>query len=413
MNILYISHISCLRVENDIPMFEAAGHKVILLNNHKTHLKKYLPSYPQFRDIINLYESNSTLVIKVKNKLGEIIKKICTYFKLDKLTFINYLREKWDVYKINHVSQKTKEKIVGIISERNIDLVYAAWGTTVFQEINVIKQSNVSVPIVWSIQSYPVREYRLSDRNDNIPEKEKEIIENIEGRIHCSREMYDYFSKHFKIKDYGDDIIYPGYWKSTYFYRRQLPKLSNVDKEPHVVFIGDTKFSQRTFNDIRSQIKEILNNDIHIHFAKTKDRLAGNKAYIHMFEKKDVTNGELATFMTQFDACVMMYNLDKKYLRYKISLPERFLFALNAGIPVICPKDYYQVCADVIEKYRIGFVYKDSSQLKVNLQDKMLIESCSANARKLKERLTFEDNYENLEEFLQKIIKNKKVVSYG
>lgn len=400
MNLLYLSHISCLRVENDIPMLESHGYKVTLLNSHKVHFKKRLDVHPSFTDIINLYEPKFSWINKIKSVIGNLVKYILATTKLDALPVVTSLREKWDAFTFTNIGIKYKNRILNILKEKNIDIIYVAWGTTVFPEIKVIQESKMNIPIILSIQSYPLRESRVSNDLKEEDIATKMIFEKLDGRIHCSQTMYDYMKSHFNVNAHGKDLIAMGYYRKDYFFTKRLDLLSKKDNEPHIVFIGDVNFSQRTFNDIRRQIAEITAEGIHIHFAHTNDKIKGDPNYIHMFKHKQLANGELATFMTQFDACIVLYNTVKKYIRYQISLPERFLFALNAAIPIVVPKGYFVACEEVIYKYKIGFAYEKLEELKNNLKNREIMGAFQNNAINISEELTFENNFETLDRFI-------------
>lgn len=401
MNLLYLSHLSCIRVENDIRMFESQGYKVTFINTHKVDIAKKLKIYPSFGNIINLYEPKFALILIFKTKLGNLIKWLLRAIKLDALNIVKSTREKIDTINIGRVPDSVKKTILKIIKEKKIDVIYSAWGTVTFPEIKVIQRANLRIPIIHSIQSYPLREVGVIDEDREEPQQIKEIFERLEGRIHCSQTMYDYMNKHFNLHSHGKDLIFMGYYTKNYFCTERLPLLSEKDKEPHLIFIGDTKFSQRAFNDVRKQIADISKEGIHIHFADTRDKVIGDTRYIHMFGYKEPTNGEFATFMTQFDGCIVLYNLDKKYVRYHNSLPERFLFAINAAIPIVVPKGYFTACEEVIYKYQIGFAYDNFEDLKIKLSDKIKMGQYRQNAIRIASELTFGKNFYKLDNFIR------------
>jgi len=403
MNLLYLSHISCLRVENDIPVLESNGYKVTLLNTHKVHFKTALSGYTEFTDIINLYEPGSLLINKLKRALGNMIKRIFAVVKLDSLPITVFLREKWDVYSYSSIRNKHRNIIYRALRDRKIEVVYAAWSTTVFPEIKAIKDLKMNIPVVLSIQSYPIRESRVIGYSRDEDESTREIMENLEGRIHCSRAMYEYMNNHFDLQSYGKDVISMGYYSEKYAFSKKERLISDNDNEPHIVFIGDVNFSQRTFNDIRSQIRELSDEKIHVHFAYTKDKIGGVRKYIHMYERKELVGGQLANFMTQFDACIVLYNIDKKYVRYEISLPERFLFALNSGIPIVVPKGYYAACEEIINKYGIGYSYEGVKDLKARLMDRDSMSKYRDNATKTVKDVSFERNFKEIDKFIKSV----------
>jgi hypothetical protein len=81
---------------------------------------------------------------------------------------------------------------------------------------------------------------------------------------------------------------------------------------------------------------------------------------------------------------------------------------LAAGVPIVCPAGYYQACQDFIMRHKIGFVYEDVNELKDMLENRTLIRECNINASKLKEKLVFENNYVQLENFFRKAMETNR-----
>ena len=84
-------------------------------------------------------------------------------------------------------------------------------------------------------------------------------------------------------------------------------------------------------------------------------------------------------------------------------MPERFLFALNAAIPIVLPKGYFAACEEIINKYKIGFAYENLNDLKIKLLDKEKMAEYRNNALHIAPSLTFEKNFYILDNFIKKI----------
>ncbi len=410
MNLLYLSHISTLRIESDVTMLEERGYKVTVLNNHKLHFQKRLKNFPNFTNIINLYEPRFIWIVKLRLKITKLIKFLLTLTKLDTSRKVISFREKVSLESISRVSNSTKKTITRIIKEKEIDVIYCSWSTTGFPEIKVIQEANLGIPIILSIQTYPFWQTAVVGGSFKENKEHKEIFENLDGRIHCSQVMFDYMNDHFNLTKHGKDLIMMGYCKKRNFYKKRLPLLSEKEGESHIVFIGNTQFSQRTLDDVGRQLYCIAKKRIHIHFSYTHDRIKRNP-YIHMFSPfshRQLLNGELATHMTQFDACIVLYNIDKPYARFNNSLPERFLFALNGAVPIALPKGYFAACEEMINKYQIGFTYENLDDLKIKLSDREKMAEYRNNAVYIAPSLTFEKNFYILDNFIKKVISAAK-----
>jgi hypothetical protein len=124
--------------------------------------------------------------------------------------------------------------------------------------------------------------------------------------------------------------------------------------------------------------------------------IKANYNYLHYFEKFTTYSEKSAfsEFLTQFDAIVILYNVQKVYKRFEFSLPTRFLFALVTGIPIVIPERLFPACEKYVMKYEIGFAYKDEEELYLKLKNKSMMNKLSNNAILHSLTLDFESNSE-------------------
>jgi len=292
-----------------------------------------------------------------------------------------------------------------VIMKEKIDVVWCQWGAPVLPLIAIIRNEFPNLPIIHDIIAYPTSINSIEVAFQNF--FYGMIIKKINGRIHCSQQMYNYLAYRFNLEQQGKDLFFPLYFSSSFFFQKRLPLLSARDKEPHIIFIGRADFSnKRPCDDVRRQIREITESKIHF-WLSSKNRNIEKNGYIHFypwFNLSEVMTGSMATFMTQFDACIYLHNLKKNYAMYENSLQTRFRFALTAGIPIVMPDGYYGACQDIIEKNRIGFAYKDVRELKAKLSDRELMAEYRKNAVKASPEFTFENNFEKLDKFIKEVI---------
>jgi hypothetical protein len=118
--------------------------------------------------------------------------------------------------------------------------------------------------------------------------------------------MLGYMKNVFDIR-HGKNLVFAECYPESFFYKKRLPRLSERDGQPHLIFIGMDVL------DIFSQIKEIIRRKIHVHVCDTEEasRLKYKTGFLHTFRKFDYNqlfDGTFATFMTQFDACLVTYS---------------------------------------------------------------------------------------------------------
>lgn len=141
----------------------------------------------------------------------------------------------------------------------------------------------------------------------------------------------------------------------------------------------------------------------------TGERAFRNSGFIHYFNRfayPEIADGTFATFLTQFDACVVTYNFWRTSgaNRFSNSIPSRFSTALLAGIPIIVPEGYLQGCAGIINKHQIGFAYQNYTDLQNKLCDKSMLNYYRKKAIENAPSFSLENNFSKIDKFLKQII---------
>jgi len=377
-----------IEIHNAIIAFRNIGYNVFLLNISRDYFPNHIEAIPNYDNITNLYQ-------------GININKDKRIRKIERLLIVRGL------YKGR--SQVVK-RINDVFKENHIDIVYSLWGTDPLPEIKIIQNQKIHCPIVHHFLAFPGAPVSWFTRLKYL--FYKEVVLNIVGRIYGSYRMYNYVNKLFNLTQKGKDIIFLDYFSEMYFPRKRLSLLSEEDEEPHILFIGRTDFQKGSLNDVEEIIKEIALNQIHVHLGETNISINKND-YLHffpIFKAGNLSNGLFAEFMTQFDACIILYNFNKRNWpkdRFYNSLPNRFSFAFTGGIPIIMPEGYFLSCQEIIKKYQIGFTYKDIEDLKSKIKNKRLMKKIKVNAIKISSNFTFERNFHRLEKFIKNIINEK------
>jgi len=379
MNILYLGSPTSYVTQNDLLVFANKGYNVLAL------LTPYpLPNNPKtgFVKVEKLISLSDNAVSSLWNSIGGSSTSI-----------------------LLGISNYRMKQVKKIIRELGIDAIYATWGSNMMPIVKTIQRAKVEVPIVYNFLSYPQNVYRWKVFLENWYCRKP--IERLNGRIHASQNMYHYMYKLFDLKKHGFDVIVTPFFSEKYHYIKRLPPLSEKDGEPHIVYIGPLT-SSRNWDDIRQEIYEIVNEKIHIHLAETDVPLR-KSPYLHFFPYfplPKLINGSLATYMTQFDACIVLFNfnicscLDRFYTSY----PSRFLFALNAGIPIAVPKGYLHVCERFVNEHQIGFTYRNLTELKETLSNLDLMQRYRRNAIMKSADFKYEKEFQKIDKLMKALL---------
>jgi len=376
MNILYVGSLSSYVTQNDLLFLKKMGFDVTLLSTH--HIQKLPKSgLIEFKNIIDLHGRERLDVLY--NTIGETITP----------ALLSALRYKAKVLK-------------QIIKRYEVNVVYATWGANQIPWIKVMQQLRLKIPIVYNFLSYPQSVYTWKVLLENWYCRKP--IENLDGRIHATDIMYNYMNRHFDLKKHGFDVVVTPFFSKNYHFRKRLPLLSENDGEPHLVFIGPINLP---WDDIRQDIYRITKERIHFHLAQTAIPIKENP-YLHFFRYfplRRLIDGSLATFMTQFDACIVLFNFKVCSCmdRFYTSFPSRFLFALNAGITIVMPKGYLPACEEFVNERQIGFAYRNLTQLKETLNDFNLMRRYRRNAIEKTAYFTYEKEFHKLDELIKAV----------
>lgn len=365
--------------QNTIFTFLKHGYEVFVLNVSREHFTDEITGVGGVK-ILNLYESGNPY----KGKIGRIRRE---------LNNIGLIKSYKDI----------KVKIREFIREVSPDIMYCFFGSGVLSEIEMITDMGLNIPIVHNLLCYPAALSFRGVREEN--RLYKKVINRISLRIYPTENMYNYIKSHINPLT-GEDIILKECFSEEYFFKNRLSLLSLLDRAPHLIFLGRTDFSaERPIDDVREYILELVNSGIHVHLRGPATGLPTSK-YIHIFPVFDSMQtfmGELSTFMTQFDGCIVMYNFSVKYCmdRFRNTLPSRFLFGLTAGIPILVPEGKLSSCEGLIKEHNIGFTYNSISGLKEILANSGVMSNLRKNAITGYKNFTYEGNFQILDKSLR------------
>jgi len=361
------------------------GYEVTVIN--ACHLSTFKRVYGTNIPVYNLYENS----------------KISAMFKGPQAW-----RRKAILYELAKNLNLKRDALRSILDETETELVYGTYGTRSLPECGMAQK--LHVPLVYEFLCYPWTFRKFGEDFDNF--MFKRIVNSLDGRVFPSQRMYDYMKNVLGIHT-GENLFYMECFPEKFYYRRRLPLLSEVDGQPHIVFTGSNVRARMVF----SQIEEIASRRIHVHLARAPDEQEDSteectfkdSGFVHpftWFSFEDIADGTYATFLTQFDACVVTNNFWRYscQARFHNTIPSRFSLTIPAGIPFVVPEGYMQACEDIINEYQIGFAYRNYTELRDKLYDKSMMKNYQENAIKNAQLFSLESNFVKLDKFLKRLI---------
>jgi len=394
MNVLYIGEMG--DAVNSLLALSRIASKVMIINTDLTHFYNEVPGMKSAIGsscrVWNYYESRGSLAGNIPPRARKLWRYFICLLGVSILRFINRGS--------NEVATVKK-----IIEEENIQLVFASWGTDVIPDIIFLRTIYPELPIIHHLATFPTSQTSWFREKIEIflLGKAKHLVQ---GFVAASNKMKELLVKEYGLREQSI-LVCPIYYTSEYFAKERLSLLSDKDHESHLVCTGSTNFSYPG-NNVIGKILEITHSKIHVHCIKFESQGVSDP-YLHLFEKFDtpeMVNGALATFLTQFDGCLVLYNAPAQRLRYEFSVPQRFLFSFAAGIPVFIPKGIFRRCEEIVEQYQNGIVYQNVEELNTVLHDVKTMKLLKNNASKISNRFGFEAQAGQLSSFLSTYLKN-------
>ncbi|HMF14294.1 MAG TPA: hypothetical protein VKE94_18385, partial [Gemmataceae bacterium] len=258
-----------------------------------------------------------------------------------------------------------KAELIRSVDSYQIDCILAYWGTNPIADILTIKKARPKVKVLLNVLCHPtgLSASKVAAQNWLL----RRSLRYCDGLILSSRAMQSYFSKEILRQRPVKTLVLPPYLSEHYRPRDRLPPCRD---EPNLLFLGRTDWSagQQTDN-VRSILQEILDHGFHLYHSRTKESVQPH-ACRHVFASKPLS--ELGSFVTQFDASLVVYNLDgcARDDRFRVTIPDRLLASVAFGIPIAIPKKGYQACKEFLCDYGAVIEYGSVAELFDRLSDR-------------------------------------------
>jgi hypothetical protein len=283
----------------------------------------------------------------------------------------------------------------------DVDVAFSHWGTVALPAVACLKRARPSLPVVHEFLSYPTDWFGAAEKVNGFY---RSLIEGLAGRIYCSDAMRAYFTQRFEPGVSLETVRRSRYPRRA-FPREWCPRPRATDR-PRVVCLATHDYYRRPgdVNDVLPRLRRIADAGIEVHALRPPGD-AESRARLRWFDRMDPTDGALATFATQFDACLVTYNLDDPRLdrtQFQTSMPERFLYALVLGIPLVLPTGDLLSCETLVLKNEIGLTFRTEGELADRLRDTDLMERLRQNAQVFSRVQALEDDLPDLLEFLRR-----------
>lgn len=302
----------------------------------------------------------------------------------------------WD----QRLAKPCQERLAGLVRDSGAEVVYGFWGIGSMPEQRALQRAKVPQALVHQFQTYPLGKALQAAPRPASP-LERVILGRLDGRIHASPQMEQYLDAALRPVR-GVDAVLPEAWGSWMRARERLPRLSERDGAPHVVHIGALPARPGHHDDVGAQLEAIAAQGIAVH-AVEGFAAKGVKTFPRM-GLRALMEGDLATFLTQFDALILPVNAPPGLQWFAGNFPARFLSALSAGVPVAVPRGIFGAVQAFVEREGSGLVYDSPAGLAAELRDPEVLHRAGKVARELQRTHTLDRFIPKYQAFLDRVL---------
>ncbi len=242
-------------------------------------------------------------------------------------------------------------------------------------------------------------------------EEERRACEESDGRIYATDGIKGYIQQRYDV-DAQNDIVFYNYTSKAGIPKHLKKKLSNKDKELHIVYIGCvTSVVKGSHYDLREIFRRVADHRIHVHIYPTSNYITrSNDAYrelaecnrfIHYHDTLGYKN--LLHEITQYDFGWAGFNGAKNGKHLDIAFPNKVLEYVSSGLPVIAFQ--HKTIQRFIEKNGIGLIIKDIDELHEALGNAD-ISKLEEQVRRLRHTLSVESRISKLVDLYNRVMKD-------
>jgi hypothetical protein len=290
------------------------------------------------------------------------------------------------------------ERIIRTIDRLGVGCIIAFWGIQPIPDIAAIKRYRPEMKIILNVLCHPTA---TSRRKVAVQDWFlRRSLQHCDGLILSGRAMKSYFEKKILCGKKVPITIWPPYLSRRF---HALRRLADCSTAPNALFLGRMDWNRAQPSDnVSTLLLQLLNQKVSVYFD---DSSAGRMLHQlgHVFEYRPLD--EIVVYATQFDASVIIYNLSACECtdRFDVTVPDRLVSSVAAGIPVAIPEAGYDACKEYLRDYRAVIEFTSMKQLALRLSDRSAMRVLKRMAEEDRAKYEGERHVEPLLEFVAHI----------
>lgn len=268
------------------------------------------------------------------------------------------------------------ERLLNAIDRNRLEYLVAYWGTRPMGDIIAIKKCRPDLKIILNVLCHPIAlsRWKVAAQNWYF----RTVVHHCDALLVSSEAMRTYIRRHVVGNRDIPVFMWPPYYSARYFPTSPVSPCRTV---PSVLFLGrvDWRRAQSSDNALPF-LGKLMDSGIHVyyHYAResaTDHRNAHTFAYMPLVEA--------IRYATQFDASLIMYNLDScsRCDRFDVTVPDRLVASVSAGVPIAIPAHGYTACKEYLRDYEAVITFHSPKELAERLMDRTAMEHYRRMAR--------------------------------
>ena len=260
------------------------------------------------------------------------------------------------------------EYALRLIDQAGTTCVLAFWGTRPLPDIRALKRRRPHLQFVLTVLCHPLGLSRSKVYLQNL--MFNHTVRDLDGLIVSSNVMDRYLKEKLPNSRGVPTLVHSPCWAEEY--ARHVP-LEAAAERPNVVFLGrmDWRAGQSTDN-VTGPLRELMRNGIDVHFSDSAESRIQDK---HACPFEALGMKQLVDFAARFDASLILYDLASAEAtdRFEVTIPDRLITSVAAGIPIALPTGTYAACREYLESYGAVLEFRSMEHLAEQLRDRKRI----------------------------------------
>ncbi|ADV83414.1 hypothetical protein [Terriglobus saanensis] len=261
------------------------------------------------------------------------------------------------------------EETLRILDEAHITHVLAFWGTRPLADIKALKRRRPHLKFILNVLCHPIGLTPLTVKLQHLVMGS--AMKSLDGLVVSSAYMQKYFEQNVPGTAKVPTLVLPPCWSEEY--ARKVP-VEPSDARPNVVFLGRTDWSSGQPSDnVSVSLRTLMQQGIDVHYNRSPESETSEE-HACPFDGMDID--KLTNFAARFDASLIVYELGnvQRRDRFDVTVPDRLITSVAAGIPVALPAEGYSACKEYLRQYGAVIEYRSMAHLAEQLRDRTMVE---------------------------------------